>query len=874
MFAQQLVIVVSVALVGQAEGHGCVTQPYPREHRTHPWCPWCIGEHQPTTNPAGEVRHSARPSSPCMGTERGAPVYSNMKLSAFGDGAAGAGGPFVAGNEFEAHIGLNADHNGDAKWSFCPHSETEDENCFQRNPLTDFIDVHQFWGGDSTNDHWKSHEYFPQNISLPANMPNGMVTLRWLWVCKWTDELFVSCMDVKVTGGSSGGSPGVSPTASPPSPTPTPNGGTPAPTAGTGNGECIWTEPAGKKVTRTEQNRKPGRVCWDFAVEAGATVYYQSRSDIYTVWNAQTCCLRASNSWGSAVGGSPNIIKFTAPSHGTFGFCECTAWDPSYPGTSCAGQATAANMKCPVQGGSAGMCSESWDMDNLPVVCGGVSNPGATPAPTVPPAWDSRTLKMTHYWDCNGQGCDATVLQPWNENKYVSPPGYGPQDPNDFGGALYGEKMWLTGAASDAFVAMLGDDDGCCGKDANSGGCGKCVLVSNPDSLHPDWTAVVMKKNRCPPWTNGCAASEPHFDIAAPGFDNLAYSTANVCGERAGTGFDNKTQSATLGSWYNSCANTNECKHLCEKLPAEFVAGCKLFASWGWKRGDPPNAKFAPITCPPEFTRHVGSLFDAGGVVSGGGSNPGATPAPPSPRATPAPPSGTPAPPSGPCSAVWQQCGGGSWGGPFCCQSGSYCDTESNALWYHQCKPGTKPKPTFEPTTTTTPAPEPETEPEPEGEPESEAEAEPEGEPEGESEPEAEPDPTPVPTPAPTPVETPVPTPIPTLMSTLTTTLTPSISSTTSPEPSCELQAPIMDCVSHGGVFACGPCANGIEEPCCSCHGGETTGTTTTTSPTSSCKPWCAPNTKTWQKKCLWQACSGCAECSARRLHGSEGLFV
>merc|ERR1712151_1233310 len=42
--------------------------------------------------------------------------------------------------------------------------------------------------------------------------------------------------------------------------------------------------------------------------------------------------------------------------------------------------------------------------------------------------------------------------------------------------------MWLTGAASDALSALMGDDDGCCGADGNDGGvggCGKCLLATN-----------------------------------------------------------------------------------------------------------------------------------------------------------------------------------------------------------------------------------------------------------------------------------------------------------------------------------------------------------------------------------------------------------
>lgn len=166
-----------------------------------------------------------------------------------------------------------------------------------------------------------------------------------------------------------------------------------------------------------------------------------------------------------------------------------------------------------------------------------------------------------------------------------------------------------------------------------------------------------MKKNRCPPWTNGCSASDPHFDVAAPGFDDLRYSTANVCGIRGGSGFQNQSQSEALGRWYDSCGNTAECQHLCDKLPTQFVAGCKLFASWGWTRGDPPSVKFRAVQCPPAFVAHVGSLFDKDGVVPQSQAHPTPTPTekqPPSPthvqQRTPAPtksstmlPTGSPA---------------------------------------------------------------------------------------------------------------------------------------------------------------------------------------------------------------------------------------
>ena len=98
----------------------------------------------------------------------------------------------------------------------------------------------------------------------------------------------------------------------------------------------------------------------------------------------------------------------------------------------------------------------------------------------------------------------------------------------------------------------------------------------------------------CPPWSNGCGDGEPHFDVAAPGFDNLQWSTANVCADpdRPGTGFETKAQSEAVGNWWTECSNIAECEHKCEELPASFQKMSKLFASWGWKVGKQYSNRF------------------------------------------------------------------------------------------------------------------------------------------------------------------------------------------------------------------------------------------------------------------------------------------
>ena len=246
-------------------------------------------------------------------------------------------------------------------------------------------------------------------------------------------------------------------------------------------------------------------------------------------------------------------------------------------------------------------------------------SPPPTPPAGAPIVWTG-TLKATHYWDCNGQGCDASTLSPYDQSRYWSSPDYMPQDPNDHGGpSQYGEKLWITGAASDALASQLGSDDGCCGSDPDSPGCGKCVLVQNPDSTHPDWLAIVMKKNRCPPWSSGCDEPNVHFDFAVPGFDHPQYSTANICGPNTG-GWeeqeDTTHSSYVLGDWYTRHSTTAAASGECSELPAKFRAGCQRFADWGW-RGGAPNLDYKIVECPLAFETHIANSFGWNGPASG-----------------------------------------------------------------------------------------------------------------------------------------------------------------------------------------------------------------------------------------------------------------
>jgi len=276
-----------------------------------------------------------------------------------------------------------------------------------------------------------------------------------------------------------------------------------------------------------------------------------------------------------------------------------------------------ANQCCYNQCGSSGCngpsewCSQS--QQNCEGGCKGHFCPdGPSPAPGPSPSPPAPTPGMrnaggSHFWDCSGMGCDAGTLQPWDPSKYKATAAYAPMDPADHGGALYGEKMWMVGAASDALSSVLGPNDPCCGSH-QEGGCGKCVLISVDDAVNNDWTAVVMKKSQCPPNSYGCDV--PHLDLAVPGYDNLQYSTANTCGSDHTT--CSKAQSSVCGTWYNRGSSTIEgCD--CSSLPeGNMRKGCELFTSWGWKRGD-PTLHWKPVECPSALKQVIHDSFGPSG---------------------------------------------------------------------------------------------------------------------------------------------------------------------------------------------------------------------------------------------------------------------
>ena len=62
-------------------------------------------------------------------------------------------------------------------------------------------------------------------------------------------------------------------------------------------------------------------------------------------------------------------------------------------------------------------------------------------------------------------------------------------------------------------------------------GCGKCWKVTGTGVDGAETTLVLKGTNFCPP-SNAACNGKAHFDIAAPGFDVLAYSQSHTCPER------------------------------------------------------------------------------------------------------------------------------------------------------------------------------------------------------------------------------------------------------------------------------------------------------------------------------------------------------
>mmetsp|Transcript_15753 Transcript_15753/g.32937 ORF Transcript_15753/g.32937 Transcript_15753/m.32937 type:complete len:456 (+) Transcript_15753:63-1430(+) len=216
---------------------------------------------------------------------------------------------------------------------------------------------------------------------------------------------------------------------------------------------------------------------------------------------------------------------------------------------------------------------------------GGPNPPTATPPPPTPPT-GSLTATTTRYWDCSGGACGCSFL-PTGQSEpvhchsnamFAAPAG------NAYGAKFYGAAAISTSLGGGNWMAQ---------------GCGKCWRVtgkSNVAGFNEVETTVVLKgTNYCPDDNPMCAAG-PHFDIAAPGFDVLAFSFANTCSEREpeeAEGF------SSCGNWLidPSKPDYNTCNCGLFKSPI-LRAGCENFYSLKW---DNPSVTYEEVACPSEL---------------------------------------------------------------------------------------------------------------------------------------------------------------------------------------------------------------------------------------------------------------------------------
>lgn len=239
----------------------------------------------------------------------------------------------------------------------------------------------------------------------------------------------------------------------------------------------------------------------------------------------------------------------------------------------------------------------------------------------------------TRYWDCSGGACGCAYLpfgpgsddlpaHCYSNAMFAAPRG------NPYGASFYG-----AAAVSQA----LG------GGDWLAEGCGKCWKVIGTSNISPFdgvSTVLVLKAtNYCPPLNPMCANGNPHFDIAAPGFDNQPASLSNSCLIREENEIDGFT---SCEQWMIASGNPNEnCD--CSLFNSNVLRdGCENFRTLYW---DNVQVSYEEVTCPRELTR-LPCWVENGGRYPDGiptfcasnvGSGPSPTNASPTPGPTPAP---------------------------------------------------------------------------------------------------------------------------------------------------------------------------------------------------------------------------------------------
>mmetsp|Transcript_7007 Transcript_7007/g.10049 ORF Transcript_7007/g.10049 Transcript_7007/m.10049 type:complete len:426 (-) Transcript_7007:99-1376(-) len=234
---------------------------------------------------------------------------------------------------------------------------------------------------------------------------------------------------------------------------------------------------------------------------------------------------------------------------------------------------------------------------------------------------NSNTATTTRYWDCSGGACGCAYLPShlggdngkpahcYSNAMFQAPTG------NKYGAAFYG-----TAAVSKA----LG------GGDWMSDACGKCWKLTGKANVGPnigkETTVVLRGANYCPPENTLCAEGLKHFDIAAPGFDVLAFSLANTCQNREPSEINGFT---ACEGWPGQACN-------CNKFQDPVLrAGCENYLSLDW---DNANVSYEEVDCPDEMVtpcwEENGNTYPPFGSIPSTCASPTTAPIPPPPSPT------------------------------------------------------------------------------------------------------------------------------------------------------------------------------------------------------------------------------------------------
>jgi hypothetical protein len=249
--------------------------------------------------------------------------------------------------------------------------------------------------------------------------------------------------------------------------------------------------------------------------------------------------------------------------------------------------------------------------------CGSPTPSGPTPTPPSPPTpINGQTASTTRYWDCSGGSCgcayipaglsEATPAHCHSNALFAAP-----------AGNVYNAKFYGTAAVS----SVLG------GTSWLGPACGTCWKVTGTSNIagHEGvaTTLVLRGVNTCPAGNYQCENSNPHFDIAAPGFDWAGSSISNSCSLVEPGELDGFT---SCGTWMIESSNPEsncDCTRFNDPV---LQAGCQNFRSLYW---DNPAVTYEVTDCPPEMGNPCGYPYPPIGEIPDTCASP--TTLPPSP---------------------------------------------------------------------------------------------------------------------------------------------------------------------------------------------------------------------------------------------------